>query len=105
MNTEVCPLFFQLGTGDALSTAFEMAGFTDVTADRISTVLEYETADDAIGAAFIGGPVALAHSRFDAETREAAHADYLGSIEPYRNGDGYRIPGEFVIARGERSED
>jgi hypothetical protein len=50
----------------------------------------------------VGGPVALAYSRFDDATREEAHAEYLTSIEPYRNGKRYEIPGEFVIARGER---
>jgi hypothetical protein len=46
--------------------------------------------------------VALAHSRFDAAVREAAHAEYLESIAPHRDGRGYKIPGEFVITRGVR---
>jgi hypothetical protein len=69
--------------------------------ERIPTVLEYASADDALGAAFAGGPVALAYSRFDDATRADAHADYLASIAPFRAGEGYRIPGEFVVARGE----
>jgi hypothetical protein len=65
-------------------------------------VLHYDTADDALGAAFVGGPVALAYSRFDDATRDQAHAEYLASIESYRDGKRYAIPGEFVIARGEK---
>jgi hypothetical protein len=42
--------------------------------------------------------VALAYSRFDEATRRAVHAEYLDSIAAWRRGDGYRIPGEFVIA-------
>lgn len=103
VNTEVCPMFFQLGTGDALRYAFEAAGFTDITTERLSTRLDYDTTEDALGAAFIGGPVALAYSRFDEETRDEAHAQYLSSIEPYRNGEAYRIPGEFVVAVGRAS--
>ena len=98
VESEVCPMFFQLGTGDALNYAFEVAGFDDIVADRITTLLTYGAPEDALGAAFAGGPVALAYSRFDDSTREAAHAEYLASIEPYKNGNGYSIPGEFVIA-------
>jgi ubiquinone/menaquinone biosynthesis C-methylase UbiE len=100
VETEVCPLFFQLGTKDSLAYAYESAGFSEIETERISTVLNYESAELALGAAFAGGPVALAYARFDDTTREEAHAEYLESIEPYRNGDGYDIPGEFVVTRG-----
>lgn len=100
VHTEVCPLFFALGTQDALKTAMETAGFTDVRLERLSTVLRYESGEEACGAAFAGGPVALAYSRFDEGTRREAEAEYLASIEPYREGLGYEIPGEFVIAVG-----
>lgn len=100
VRTEVCPLFFALGTGDALARTFRGAGFQEVETERFSTELEYETTEDVLVAAFEGGAVALAYDRFDAETREEAHRDYLETIEPYRDGDGYRIPGEFVVARG-----
>lgn len=97
---EVCPLFFLLGTGNALSEEFTRAGFSRVTAKRLSSPLRYAGADDAIGAAFVGGPVALAYSRFDDATREGAHAEYLESIASYRDGEGYQVPGEFVAAVG-----
>jgi ubiquinone/menaquinone biosynthesis C-methylase UbiE len=100
VESEVCPLFFQLGGGDALQEAFAAAGFQSIHAERLSTILEYDSAEDAIGAAFAGGPVALAYSRFDESTRESAHAEYLDSIERFRSGSGFRIPGEFVICRG-----
>jgi ubiquinone/menaquinone biosynthesis C-methylase UbiE len=103
--SEVCPLFFQLGGGDALRYAFDAAGFSKVTVERMTTVLAYDSADAACGAAFAGGPVALAYSRFDASTRDGAHAEYLESIASYRQGTGYAIPGEFVIARGEKVEE
>lgn len=98
--SEVCPMFFQLGTGDMLSSVMHAAGFSDVRVERLETTLEYASADDAVGAAFAGGPVALAYSRFDQSVREDAHAEYLSSIEPYRRGEGYAVPGEFVVAHG-----
>jgi ubiquinone/menaquinone biosynthesis C-methylase UbiE len=101
--SEVCPMFFQLGTQDVLARSFEAAGFSGVRLERLSTTLHYACAEDALAAAFRGGPVALAYSRFDDATRRAVHAEYLDSIAAYGAGDGYRIPGEFVVAAGSTS--
>jgi len=102
VNTDVCPLFFQLGTGDLLAELYRTAGLGGVATERISVPLRYANGEDACGAAFAGGPVAMAYSRFDERTRAEAHAAYLASIEPYRNGGDYAIPGEFVVVRGVR---
>ena len=103
VHSEVCPAFFQLGTGDTLKVVMEAAGFSEVVVDRLSTTLHYTSDDHAILAAFVGGPVAMAYSRFDDHTRTEAHAEYLASIRAFRKDDGrYEIPGEFVVARGIR---
>jgi SAM-dependent methyltransferase len=102
VHSDVCPLFFQLGTADALSLAFERSGFVDIAVSRLSTTLHYASARHAIDAAFAGGPVALAYSRFDDVTREEAHAEYLESILPHRRGSRFEIPGEFVVATGRK---
>jgi ubiquinone/menaquinone biosynthesis C-methylase UbiE len=102
VETEVCPLFFSLGAKDTLRFTLKTADFTSVRTERLSTVLHYNSAEEACEAAFAGGPVALAYSRFDDKTRKEAHADYLASIEPYRDGSTYNIPGEFVIGFGRR---
>jgi ubiquinone/menaquinone biosynthesis C-methylase UbiE len=96
--SEVCPMFFQLGTGDALARTFEAAGFAAIRVERLSTTLRYASAEAALAAVFRGGPVALAYSRFDPATRRAVHAEYLDSIAAYRSGGGYEVPGEFVVA-------
>jgi ubiquinone/menaquinone biosynthesis C-methylase UbiE len=101
--SDVCPMFFQLGTSNALHIAMEIAGFHEVIAERIPTTLHYESAADACGAAFAGGPVALAYSRFDDTTRAAAEQEYLASIEEFRCGESYDVPGEFVVACGVRT--
>lgn len=100
--SDVCPMFFQLGTGDVQKMLFEAAGFSDVQSDRITTTLEYESGEEACMAAFAGGPVAMAYSRFDDTTRESAYAEYLESISSYRRGNGYAVPGEFVVTHGFR---
>lgn len=104
VSSEVCPMFFQLGNGDALKMTMEMAGFTDVVAERMTTTLHYESGGAACGAAFVAGPVALAYSHFDEATKEAAQREYLASIAKFKSGNGYGIPGEFVVARGVRGE-
>jgi len=95
--SEVCPLFFRLGQRDTLARACAETPFTAVAEQRIATTLVYAGADEACGAAFIGGPVALAWSRFDAAVRERVRARYLEAIAPWRDGRGYRVPGEFVV--------
>ncbi|MHC4959570.1 MAG: class I SAM-dependent methyltransferase [Planctomycetota bacterium] len=105
VQSDVCPMFFHLGTGDALATTFRAAGFADVRVERIETLLHYQSADAALGAAFAGGPVALAYSKFDEATRESAHAEYLESIARYRVGTAYEIPGAFVLLQATRPSD
>ena len=103
VKTEVCPLFFQLGAGDSLKRAFERAGFEHVRIERIETILRYASSDEALAAAFAGGPVALAYSRFDATMRGEAHGEYLESLSAFRDADGrYEIPGEFVAVSGKK---
>ena len=64
--------------------------------------MTYADGESALRAAFEGGPVAMAYSRFDAPTRREAHREYLAGIEAFRRDGGYRIPAEFVVTRGVR---
>jgi len=95
--SDVCPLFFRLGVPDLLARLCADAGFEAIEQVRLRTPLEFADADQAGRAAFVGGPVALAWSRFDAATQAEALRLYLAAIEPWREGAGYRIPAEFVI--------
>jgi SAM-dependent methyltransferase len=98
VSSEVCPLFFRLGRQGALARLCADADFQDVRDLRITTSPTFADADEACNAAFVGGPVALAWSRFNDEVRARVRARYLNSIESWRHGREYRIPGEFVIA-------
>lgn len=97
VDSDVCPMFFGLGAPGALAGEAEMSGLAGIDEARIVCDLAYDDAESALDAMFRGGPVALAYSRFDDDARDSAHAEYLASIEPFRDGHGYRIPGEFVI--------
>jgi len=100
VKSDVCPLFFRLGTGDALRRALEEAALADIAIDRIDATCSFDSAQQACDAAFLGGPVALAYARFDDATRGLVRDQYLRSIAPFRRGAGYEIPGEFVIGYG-----
>jgi ubiquinone/menaquinone biosynthesis C-methylase UbiE len=98
VESEVCPLFFSLGAPDALATLCEQAGLVHVQQERISSTLIYGDAEEACDAAFVGGPVALAWSRFDTAARRRVRARYTQAIAAWASRDGaYRIPGEFVV--------
>jgi ubiquinone/menaquinone biosynthesis C-methylase UbiE len=96
--SEVCPLFFGLGQQDALARLCADAKFEAVRYRRIMTTLTFAGSNEACDAAFVGGPVALAWSRFSDEVRARVRGRYLDAIESWRDGTSYRIPGEFVIA-------
>jgi len=98
--SEVCPMFFNLGNPDMLRLSMNAAGFSECTTKTISTVLHFDSAEQACGAAFAGGPVALAYHKFSEQVKGEAHSEYLASIEKYKKGNGYEVPGEFIVGRG-----
>lgn len=102
--SDVCPLFFRLGQGHALAEACAGAGFVDVTESRVTCTLDYAHTDQACEAAFVGGPVAMAWSRFDSAARERAARRYREAIEPWQTRQGVRIPAEFVVVGARASE-
>lgn len=100
VNTDVCPMFFNLGESEVLKYPFANAGFKDISLLKIETKLLYTSADEACEASFLGGPVAMAYSRFDEKTKTEAQMEYIKSIEPFKTKNGYEIPGEFVVCSG-----
>jgi ubiquinone/menaquinone biosynthesis C-methylase UbiE len=102
VQSEVCPLFFRLGTGDVLAGCLQRAGFVDVEVERVATKMRFDSGEHAASAALQGGPVALAWSRFDEATRLEVEDEYLAAIAGHRVGDGYALPGEFVVAEARK---
>lgn len=101
--SEVCPLFFHLGRPDTLARLCADAKFEAIEQRRIAGTLTYADADEACDAAFAGGPVALAWSRFGADVRTRVRARYVDVIEPWRHDRGYRVPSEFVVVAASAS--
>jgi SAM-dependent methyltransferase len=102
VRSEVCPMFFSLGQGEALLRLCASAGLQVTAQRRRSDALIYANADEACAAAFAGGPVAMAWSRFDTTVRGRVQARYLEAIEPWRDGAGYRVPAEYLIVAAQR---
>lgn len=104
VRSEVCPLFFGLGQGDALARRCASAGLQVTLERRRSDTLDYMDAAEACAAAFAGGPVALAWSRFDATVRERVQLRYIEAIASWRdrNRASYRLPAEYVIVAAQR---
>jgi SAM-dependent methyltransferase len=104
VRSEVCPLYFGLGEGEALARRCASVGLQVTAQQTRSDSLDYADADEACAAAFAGGPVALAWSRFDAKVRERVQARYLEAIAPWRDGRGYRVPAEYLIVTAQRPD-
>ncbi|HEY6976596.1 MAG TPA: methyltransferase domain-containing protein [Chitinophagaceae bacterium] len=100
VSSEVCPMFFNAGNDTVLEKYFASAGFSNIKTERINTLLEYASGEEACGAAFAGGPVALAYHKFSPGVKEEVHNEYLNSIKRFQHAGGYSVPGEFVICIG-----
>lgn len=100
VSSEVCPMFFNLGNDDVLERHFKAAGFSKIITERLNTLLLYHSDEEACGAAFAGGPVALAYYKFEEHVKKEVHAEYLHSINSFHTGNGYAVPGEFVVCMG-----
>lgn len=101
--SDVCPLFFRLGQAGALARLCAGANLEVIAERRMIATLVYADGAEACDAALAGGPVAMAWSRFDDTVRARVRARYLESIEPWRTGQGYRVPAEFVLVAAEAS--
>lgn len=100
VKSEVCPLFFGLGVPQALKSAMTDAGLREIEEHRLSQTQHFRNRDELLEAYIDGGAVALASKRFDESTRRGVDDEFLASVARYRNGSGYSIPVEFVLAVG-----
>lgn len=100
VSSEVCPMFFNTGNEGMLEKSFEAAGFSNITIERIHSLLHYNSPEEACSAAFEGGPVALAYFKFPDNIKKEVQQEYMASVEQYRKENTYFIPGEFVVGIG-----
>ena len=103
LQMDVCPLFFSLGEPGALNAALEGVGLRDGCEERREVTLLWKDDDDACAAMFDGGPVAYPYSLFSPEIKERVAREYIASLGPYRLGEGFEVPAEFVCVAAVRS--
>ena len=101
VKSQVCPMFFAPGNPNALMHDFELAGFTDLKEIRQAETLKFSDASSLTEAMMLGGPVALAATRFSSEQMKVVEEEFLQSVADFQTSDGgYEIPGEFVSVTG-----
>ena len=101
VRSEVCPMFFALGARGALAHDFERASFKDLRERRQSETLDFPDERSLLDAMLLGGPIALAVTRFSEAQMRTVSDDFLASVASFRTPEGgYRIAGEFVTVAG-----
>ena len=101
VQSDVCPLFFRVGSAHVLADEFKLAGFTEVEERKMDTLTRISSVEELHLSYLDSGPVALAVKRFTPEIRLKVEALFLDSVQQFRTpGGGFEIPGEFVIVKG-----
>jgi len=99
VQSEVCPLFFQLGAPGALAAAMVQAGLSNIVERRIDSPLVFRDDASLLAAQIVGVAVALAARRFSPEILQKDDTAFLASVAAYRRDDGsFVIPRQFVVA-------
>jgi SAM-dependent methyltransferase len=95
---------FSLADGDRLTAALTEAGFVDIGVDRVegSRQISTATAEDDVRSLLEVGPLAEAYAAADDGARQAAVDAVLAAFEPYREQDGWRLPGAALTVTAHR---
>jgi SAM-dependent methyltransferase len=86
---------FSLADPERVTSLLSVAGFVDVTIEAItgSRLVTEAVADDDVRTLLAVGPLGDAYDDADDTTRRASVDAVLAAIEPYRDPDGWRLPG------------
>jgi SAM-dependent methyltransferase len=86
---------FSLAERERIVTILSEAGFVDITVEPVagSRVITTATADEDVRTLLEVGPLSEAYGAADADARQAAIDAVVAAIEPFRDGDGWRLPG------------
>ncbi|MGH9185134.1 MAG: class I SAM-dependent methyltransferase [Acidimicrobiales bacterium] len=95
---------FSLSDPGRVIAVLTEAGFVDIAVDRVdgSRVITSATADTDVRALLEVGALGDAYSAADDSTRQGAVEAVLGAIEPYRDTDGWRLPGAALVVVAHR---
>ena len=95
---------FSLADSGRMEEVLDQAGFTDVRVERRdgSRWITPGTAGDNVTTLLEVGPLGEAYQAADDRTRQLAVDAVVNAIEPYRDGDGWRLPGSALKVTARR---
>jgi len=93
---------FSLAERERVMTVLNEAGFDDITVERVegSRLIATTGAANDVTTLLEVGPLGEAYEAADNRTRQAAIDAVLVAIEPYRDGDDFRLPGTALKITG-----
>jgi len=96
---------FSLAEPDRITTVLGQAGFSDVTVERLdgARLVTAASVHEDLRTLLEVGPLSEAYDAADESTREAAVAAVTAAIEPYRDGEGWRLPAAALLVAARRS--
>lgn len=95
---------FSLADRDRVASVLSQAGLVDVGVELVegSRLIGTTTADEDVRMLFEVGPLGEAYEVADEATRAAAVDAVITAVEPYRDGDGWRLPGVSLTVTARR---
>jgi SAM-dependent methyltransferase len=95
---------FSLADPDRVRSILGAAGLADVALDGFSSaaVLRADAVDEDAARLLQIGPMRGAWDEADEQSRQAAVAAVRDAVQPYRDGDAYRLPGAVWVVTARR---
>jgi SAM-dependent methyltransferase len=95
---------FSLADHERVTTVLEAAGFVEINIDPVegSRLITPATADDDVRALLEVGPLGEAYGNADSPARQAAVDAVISALEPFRDDEGWRLPGAALSITARR---
>jgi SAM-dependent methyltransferase len=95
---------FSLADRERVTTVLDAAGFVDIAVNPVegSRLITAATADNDVRALLEVGPLGEAYGSADDTTRQTAVDAVISAIEPFRDGEGWRLPGAALTIMAQR---
>ena len=95
---------FSLADREQVTATLDQAGFVDIAADPVDSarLITSATADDDVRTLLEAGPLGEAYDAAGDGARRSAVDAVLAAIEPYRDRDGWRLPGAALAVTANR---
>jgi SAM-dependent methyltransferase len=95
---------FSLAEPDRVTEVLRAGGFADIGVEPIAgaRMVTPDVVDNDLSTLLEVGPLGPAFTAADDRTRQAAIDAVIAAVEPYRDGDGWRLPGAALVVTATR---